>query len=65
MDSYTVSEDAGAVNVCVSAGNVGGFQTELTVQLAATDGKASKLAIIVSVMWNIIYNNTEKSLHKI
>ena len=42
MNEYNVSEDAGAVSICIDSGVTGGFQTDLTVTLIANDGAASK-----------------------
>ena len=42
-DEYRIGEESGSVSVCVESGVTGGFQTALTVGLAAQDGTASKL----------------------
>ena len=47
MDGYNVTEDAGAVSVCVDSGVTEGFQTDLTVSLSATDGTACEYIFIL------------------
>ena len=42
MNEYNVSEDAGAVSICIDSGVTEGFQTDLTVTLIANDGTACK-----------------------
>ena len=43
-DEYRIGEDSGSVSVCVESGVSGGFETALTVGLAAQDGTASAIA---------------------
>ena len=45
MGSHTVNEETGEVIVCIGSGITGGFQTGLTVELSAEDGKASQCKI--------------------
>ena len=42
MNEYNVSEDAGAVSVCIDSGVTEGFQRDLIVSLIANDGMACK-----------------------
>ena len=42
-EDYRIGEESGSVSICVESGVSGGFETALTVGLAAQNGTASEL----------------------
>ena len=51
MNEYNVSEDAGAVSICIDSGVTEGFQTNLTVSLTANDGTACKNITVYKLLF--------------
>ena len=51
---YSVSEDAGAVSICVDSGVTEGFQTDMTVTLSVHDGTACKEKIYSHIITCIL-----------
>ena len=60
VDEQSIGEEAGSVSVCIDSGVTQGFQTDLTVELAAADGKACKCIytkqIFPSFFWCVLHD---------